>query len=398
MEKLYFADGDKFGVYDGERVRLYESEYIARYREYAASRTKNDEWKYGGEGARFRGDYAIYEARSAEAETTAFINGVGGVGDKVYYSFTVDASSGVYCKDVSQEKAREEHILTSSDDEIVSLQCAEGMLAVTVRRQVTSSIGLLDVNSSELKTLTEGDSLDENPVFCPYDPDLLFFDSAGVGRDAQGAFTGKYAPAQICSLNLVTMELKEVLKDGRCSYVKPKFAPNGDLYCICRPNKEKGSGNVFLDILLFPFRILKAIFGFLQAFVQIFGHTSLTSATAGGDNPARGRDADARKLYIDGRLLDVERETKRNRRKKDKEYGFIPQSWKLVRVTDGGQEVVRTGVCDYALCADGGVYFTNGRYVFYLKDGKTQRIADTDCCLTLAVEGAAHRPSDALLP
>ncbi len=54
MQKFLYTDGDKIGVFDGEQCRLLESEYIVRYRENAANRVKNGEWKYTGEGARDR--------------------------------------------------------------------------------------------------------------------------------------------------------------------------------------------------------------------------------------------------------------------------------------------------------------------------------------------------------
>ncbi len=394
MEKLCFGDGEKIGVFDGESVSFYESEYILRYREYAETRTKNDEWKFGGDGARFRGDYDLYNARREE-KVVAFINGVAWKEGKVVYSFTVNGSSGVYCKDVCEKKALEEHILSTSDEEILSLSRGGDLLAVTVRRDgATSSVGTLDMNTSELKTLTEGDARDADPCFSPAQPNCLYFDSAGVGRNARGEFTGSYAPAAICALDLESMEIKEIAAEKKFALVKPKFSQNGDLYYIKRPNRPEKSGNVLLDIVLFPFRILKAIFGFLQAFVAIFGHTSLTSQTEGGDNPARGRKTEARKLWLDGALIDADREYKRNAKKAKGEAGFIPLSWKLVRRTAQGEETLKSGVCDYALCKDGGLYCTNGRHIFYVKDGTCRKIADTERCLCLATESVAAAPSE----
>lgn len=386
MGKLVFADGERIGVYDGERVRYFESESIARYRDYAGTRVKNDEWKYAGDGARFRGDYELYRARTENVAAT--VNSVQFDGNKVVYSFTVDGSSGVYRKDVTDEKAREEHIFSSADEEILSLSRAGRQLAATVRRNgATSSIALLNMETSELKTLTEGDSRDANPCVSPLDPDLIYFDSAGIGLTASGEFTGKYAPSAICAFRLSTEEITEAETAGKESLIKPKFAPNGDLYCIQRPNRERG-GNVFYDILLFPFRILKGIFGFLQAFVAVFGHTSLTSGTVGGDNPTRERKDDARKIYVDGKLIEADREMKRNRRAKDGEHGFIPLSWQLVKISGGKRETIARGICDYAL-ADGGVYCTDGTHIFFVKDGKKTKIADTKRCLCVAAQSDA---------
>lgn len=393
MEKLCFGDGDKIGVFDGEQVTLFESEYILRYREYAQERTKNDEWKFGGDGARFRGDYSLYSARREE-KVEASVNGVAWREGRVVYSFTVNSSSGVYCKDITDKKAREEHILSTADEEILSIGRAGELLTVTVRRgDCTSSVGTLNMATSELKTLTEGDSRDADPFLSPHDG-LLWFDSAGLGRNGAGEFTGEFSPAALCTLDLSTLELKEVLCDKKYSYVKPKIAPNGDLYYIRRPNKTRGGGNVFLDILLFPFRILKAIFGFLQAFVAIFGHTSLTSQTEGGNNPARGKETSARKLFLDGALIEAEKEYRRNVKKQNNEAGFIPLSWQLVKRRGEEERVLKGGICDFALCKEGGLYCTNGRHIFYLDGGSCRKVADTQQCLCLATESASPAPDD----
>lgn len=393
MEKLCFADGDKIGVFDGERTELFESEYILRYREYAEMRNKNDEWKFGGEGARFRGDYERYQMRREE-KVYASVNGVQWKDGKVVYSFTVNGSSGVYCKDVCDKKAREEHIISSSDEEFLSLHRGGNTLAVTVgKRDGTSCVGLLNMETSELRTLTEGDSRDANPYFSP-DTNLIYFDSAGVGRDGEGNFTGEFSPAAILTLDAVSLELKEVKQDKKFACVKPKIAQNGDLYYIKRPNKPKKRGNLFLDILLFPFRILKAIFGFLQAFVMIFGHTSLNSAAEGGDNPTRGRKTDGRRLFLDGSYIETEKELKRNRKAKEKEAGFIPLTWKLVRFAGGQETVIKGGVCDFALCADGGIYCTNGRHIFYLNGTACRKVADAESCVSIATESAAAPPDE----
>lgn len=393
MEKFVFTDGDKIGVFDGEKTALYESEYILRYREYSETRVKNDEWKYTGEGARFRGDYDTYRAKKETVR--AYVNSVQIEGEKVVYAFTVNGSSGVYRKDVTDEKAREEHILSSSDSEILTLhRGAENTYAVTVRGDgVTSHIGILYGASSELKTLTDGDTRDGNAYFSATERNTLLFDSAGVGRDSDGNFSGKYAPAVICSLDLGTMEIKEIFGEKELSCTKPKQAADGTIYCIQRPNKEKRGGNPLLEIVLIPYRIIQAIVMFVQAFVTMFTGKSMTS---GGSNPARGRETDSRKLFVDGNLIEAEKELKRNKRFKDKEYGFIPMSWKLVKIENGKAVPIKSGVCDFDLCKDGGLYCTNGKHIFYIKDGRTVKVADADMCLSVSTASERNFAEDDL--
>lgn len=389
MEKLLYTDGDKIGVFDGEKSETFESEYITRYKEYVQSRANSEEWKYDGEGARFRGDYGRNRTRSERVYS--YINGVQWDGDQAVYSFTVNGSSGIYKKNLVLPKEREAHILTSSNEEFLSLHRSGDLLAVTVKRDdVTSSVGILDIKSGELRTLTDGDSLDANARFSP--DGKILFDSAGAGRDRDGNFTGKYAPASIFSIDRETLEIKEILHGEKFSYIKPKVAPNGDLYCIKRPAKEKAGTNAFLEMLLIPVRIFQAIVMFVQSFVIAFTGKSLTT---GGENPARGREQDSRKLMIDGNFIEAEKELKRNKRTKDKDYGFIPLSWKLIKVSGGKEETIKSGICDFDLCRSGGLYYTNGRHIFYLGTGGAKKTADTESCLCVAAESDAPEQSTA---
>ena len=123
---------------------------------------------------------------------------------------------------------------------------------------------------------------------------------------------------------------------------------------------------------------MQGIVGFINVFVNAFAGKSLTS---GGANPARGRDYDSRKIAIAGNLIDVEREAKANASKKDSDYGIVPKSWELVNVQSG--EVLASGVADYDIAPDGTVYYTNGRRIFSLKDGKRTKICNTSLCLRI---------------
>ncbi|MDE5547535.1 MAG: hypothetical protein K2J30_00845, partial [Clostridia bacterium] len=104
--------------------------------------------------------------------------------------------------------------------------------------------------------------------------------------------------------------------------------------------------------------------------------------------------SNSRKLFVDGNLIEVEKEFKRNKKYKDGEYGFIPMSWKLVKIVDGKAEPIKSGICDFALCADGGLYCTNGRHIYYIKDGSTKKIADTERCLCVATQSVSTLSGD----
>ncbi|MBR7099696.1 MAG: hypothetical protein IKC91_00890, partial [Clostridia bacterium] len=74
------------------------------------------------------------------------------------------------------------------------------------------------------------------------------------------------------------------------------------------------------------------------------------------------------------------------RNAKEGEYGFIPRSWQLVKLTkEGGEQVIKQGVADYAL-GKTAVYCTDGKHIFRIAEGKIKKIADTDFCLHIDVE------------
>jgi hypothetical protein len=85
--------------------------------------------------------------------------------------------------------------------------------------------------------------------------------------------------------------------------------------------------------------------------------------------------------------------------KKSDEYGFIPKSWKLVRLdpsADGSFEEweefeLAKGVADYVLYEENGVntlIYTNGKQVFKITDkgdgGTKEKLFDTDFCVKVS--------------
>lgn len=174
--------------------------------------------------------------------------------------------------------------------------------------------------------------------------------------------------------------MKEIRASEKYSYIKPVEDENGDIYCIRKPAKERDRHNPVVEILLIPYRLLMAIVNFIQIFVVFFTGKTMTG---GGNNPAKGRDTDSRQMIIRGNVIEVDKEIARNKKFKDKDLAFIPASWKLVRIRGGEEEEMKSGICDFSL-AEGGVVCTNGRKVFFLKDGKSEKIAEGELVLNVA--------------
>ena len=384
MEKIVFSDGDSIRVLDEGEEGTYASQYIADYRERMRRMVKNKEWKHSGMGAMFRGDTMSEVGMDSETRVDAYINSVHAAGeDKVLYTFTVNQTSGVIEKTLSAKKDGERFILHTNDGELLSsdYNVTDGKFVAELKRgEISSDLVLLDTERGDYVSITDGDSRDENPSFSKKRPGVILYDSLAAGRNARGEFV-EYAPAAVYEYDLNTLDLKEI---------KPVEDENGDIYCIRKPAKERERHNPVVEILLIPYRLLMAIVNFIQIFVVFFTGKTMTG---GGNNPAKGRDTDSRQMIIRGNVIEVDKEIARNKKFKDKDLAFIPASWKLVRIRGGEEEEMKSGICDFSL-AEGGVVCTNGRKVFFLKEGKSEKIAEGELVLNVATVTRAPESGD----
>ena len=393
MEKIVFSDGDSIRVLDEGEEGTYASQYIADYRERMRRMVKNKEWKHSGMGAVFRGDTMSEVGMDSETRVDAYINSVHAAGeDKVLYTFTVNQTSGVIEKTLSAKKDGERFILHTNDGELLSsdYNVTDGKFVAELRRgEISSDLVLLDTERGDYVSITAGDSRDENPSFSKKRPGVVLYDSLAAGRNARGEFV-EYAPAAVYEYDLNTLDLKEIRASEKYSYIKPVEDENGDIYCIRKPAKERERHNPVVEILLIPYRLLMAIVNFIQIFVVFFTGKTMTG---GGNNPAKGRDTDSRQMIIRGNVIEVDKEIARNKKFKDKDLAFIPASWKLVRIRGGEEEEMKSGICDFSLAEDG-VVCTNGRKVFFLKEGKSEKIAEGELVLNVSTVTRAPESGD----
>lgn len=392
--KFVFTDGEKIGVYDNGKTVKYDSAYITRYRENTIRTEKNREWKRQSEAMM---SDELYMGVGQNNEVTATLNAVSLTleENKLLYAFSVNETAGIYYKYTEEEKDPEAHFLTSNEVSFLSLAMTDSgdILGTVQTDSVRANIAVFSRNGGDYKSLTDGDSFDENPSFDEHGN--LLFNSYGVGRDANNVFI-TYTPSEILRLQMRTMEMETVRSNNEYSYIKPIADGKGNIYCIRKPSVEKREGNLLLDILLIPVRIVQAIIGFIATFVMCFaGKPMLGGRMGAGDGSmARNGKADPKKVFINKNLINVEKELKKN--KKTEDFGFIPRSWKLVRLTvnkgDGGWDEceLASGVADYCVLHEENgertLVYTNGKHIFAFQDvanGKRKKVLDTDFCLKI---------------
>jgi len=120
---------------------------------------------------------------------------------------------------------------------------------------------------------------------------------------------------------------------------------------------------VLTDFILFPFRLLRAFFHYLNFFSLVYSKKPLTTASG---PPAKGDEM--KRIVLRGKVLDAE---KALRRSGEGTPSLVPANWQLIRRgADHSEQTVASHVAAYDLLPGGGIVWTNGFGVYKtLPDG-----------------------------
>lgn len=233
-----------------------------------------------------------------------------------------------------------------------------------------ANIAIVARDGSKLREVTSGDTVDASPAWIPGLENRLLFQSSGFARDAQGYVVAQ-SNATIQMLNLETGELAPILEDAHFDFIKPRVDAEGNLLFIRRPYElpKYSAANFFSDTLFFPFRLLRAVFHYLNFFSLMYSRKPLTSATG----PML--HADIKNIILQGRRIDAEKAL----RQEGSVHGvpsLVPASWQLVsRSQQGAERILASNVASYDICANGRIVYSNGRGVFMLGNGGESALA-----------------------
>lgn len=390
MRAYFVSEGRLFLLEDGA-VRELPNGILERAVERLTAAARREEWKTTGAGARFLGTEG--DSRSAEERIAAMQTAIGGLamqGDRLAFSLTVDGVSGIYTKRTPDDT--DEGILYSHASQVFGdlAEAADGLL-LSVAYAGRSHIALLRTGSRSLELLTDGATVDTHPTADPRNERILYFSSAGLAEGeedeeephslsdiflqmSRSSAARAIGPAAILRMDLDTRSLSELLSDPGYDYLKPTAEADGSLCYLRRPyrGEEDGSGALgcLTDILLLPWRLLRAIFGFFNFFTLKYSGKPLSR----GASAAKHRDE--RDVFLEGNRFEAERELKRNRN--DPYPGIIPRSYELRRRTPEGEDLLlANGVYDYTCAKDGSILYSNGTAILRLApDGTCTRLAD----------------------
>jgi len=365
----YLAQGKVRLKIGTEPPRTVESPYANQIREREVRAQQRNSWK--GQGGGFLSGGMLWGQRgAAQGPTPVIVTSISGSADKGRLIYSLE--SGSLCALLAAENfgGEERRLWNNNNFKLQHVRACSrtGDLAFSATHSNgTANIGVMFNDENSVKELTEGDSVDTSPQWAPGKSRKLVFQSAGVGRNRQGHFLA-LGPFCIQELNLDTAEMTTLLEDARTDCLAPQITEDGSLYYIRRPYAPTEGLNfwrVVKDFFLFPFRLLYALFQFLNFFSMSFTGKKLSSA---GDT--RARELDMRQMMIYGNLIQAQQGGA------EESPDLVPDSWQLARRrADGKEEILAKGVLAYDLGADGSIAYSNGSAIFLLTpEGRKERI------------------------
>ena len=284
---------------------------------------------------------------------------------EVYYSLETDEISGIFAVDAS---GFEQRLFHTADFRVRNIAVHPDGTAIAVsvsHRNLTSNIGVLNAEGSDFVEASEGDSVDLAPRWVPGAQRRLVFQSAGLGRDAAGRYSG-IGPFTIQQLDLDSGEIECLAEDPKSDHLGPQMDAGGALYFIRRPCASAQPAtdplNVVKDTLLFPFRMSYAIFQFFNFFSMRYTGRPLSTSKG-----AVQKTSDAKQMMLWGNLIDASAAGRENRPGESDAPSLVPSSWQLVRQSSSGQEVLATGVLSFDIARDGSVLYSNGSAIHQMK-------------------------------
>ncbi len=345
-------------------------------------------WKREGTGAQFmlRGA-ALWGANAAEPESMRMtITGLccGCAPDELFYTLETPEVGGVFS--LRDSARQEQRLLHTSDYRLSQIHALPGKdrLTCVIRHKAgNSSIAVMRSDCSELAEATQGDSIDLAPRWVPGredaegpgKPDVegkIVFQSAGIARNAQGVAAGR-SPFSIQMLTLQGGEVSSLVEDPEHDLLAPQMDAEGALYYIRKPY-EKPVARVnwlraALDFLLFPFRLLNALFHYLNFFSARYSGKTLMSSGA-----AKQQEMDLRQMMIYGNMVDAAQALKGQ--SGDTAPDLVPKSWELVRqAPDRSRTTLAKSVLSFDVCTDGSILYSNGSAVFRLEpNGQSKQL------------------------
>jgi hypothetical protein len=364
----YVADGKLYSQLPGESPSAVESVFVQTILDRVESSRARDDWKNQGMAWNLtnmrRG--GLPGGGVAETRRIRFSGVTAADAREMIYAIDTDYVCGLFHYDISTGYERRLYHRNQFRATDLSRHAGDGTLAFTVQSpDGTAHIATMNAAGRGIKEITEGDAIDEAPSWAEGQGKVVLFQSAGVGRNKAGMRTS-LSPYAIQRIDLDQNKMDMLVEEDDFDALAPRMTADGTLFFIRRPYQPLGQPvsplKMATDILLFPFRLLRAIAHFLNFFSIMFSQKPLM--TAGGP-PKEGPDE--RFLMLWGRVIDTQ---KILRSQKPGDGGaLVPGSWQLIkRTSDNTETVIARNVISYDLCGDHSIIYTDGASVFHVTE------------------------------
>lgn len=292
--------------------------------------------------------------------------------DTIYYVIAIGNHTGLFRYHLNDD--REIRLFHGAAMQCLGLAfdaASDHLVLAAGNADGTACLEMVDREGRRRGQITGGDAVDAAPSVSAREPGIVYYQSSGVARHAQTGRTAAIGPAALLKLDTKSAKLTPVLEHRDFDYLAPREDRSGNLWYIRRPY-EKTASEVAFDAgksaLMFPWRVAKGVFGFLDVFSKIYGREHDNLRTSGGPQTAEFKP-DMGALWLHGRMVainDVRYDTGRG--------GLVPGSWELVCRNHKGREYVAAKhVVAFDVAGDDVVY-SNGFAVFGLEDGDWREI------------------------
>jgi hypothetical protein len=356
----FVSNGKLFFKVPGQELRELQSPHVRSVMERMERHQQLHGWKEGtafGRSFTGRDRHVSTDAVGIQVASAQFV-----AHDRVLYFLKDDSFGGLFEYDLAQDK--EKRLLHKQYLSLEDLRVhpdGHRLLCAQHARNGAANIVVMDADGSNYRELTGGDTVDTAPTWVPGQADKFLFQSAGLARNPAGHVLA-LSPTSIQMVDTAAGSLTVVLEDPRLDFLQPRVGANGFLYCIRRPYEmpRYGVENAVIDVLMFPFRLLRALVHYFNFFSLMYTRKPLISAAG----PAV--QADLKEILIKGKRLDAEAALRSGVRLNGVP-SLVPATWQLIgRSPQGEEHVLASHVASFDIASDGTILFSNGYGVFAL--------------------------------
>lgn len=362
----YLSKGKLFSKSNSNQLEEVHSTHIQNLLDRAEKKNAQHGWKQGTSwGTTPVGGVRQFEDSTLDVEFTAAAMLPN---NRILYFLKGAGFGGLFRYDLeSKEELRLAHRQSMDYKDLHYDAKRNNIICTSVHASGVSNILLMDEEGDNARELTGGDTEDVSPCWLPDGDKQIVFQSMGLARNSDGYVIAR-GPSSIQLLDSEKGEVTPVLESDEIDYIDPKVSTNGDLFFIRRPYElpQYKTSNFIVDTLMFPFRLLRALFHYLNFFSLMYSREPLTSASS------PYVEADMKEIMLKGKRINAEEALKRG----NNIHGvpsLVPKNWELVRRDkQGSEKVIANSVLSYVIADDDQLIYSNGSGAFLISDNQSQ--------------------------